>query len=465
MYLRKQTFLVLGLSRSGKAAAEFLLREGATVYLYDDVVSERVKRTAAQLVEAGAKGVEREELSSMVDICDALVLSPGVPIDHPTAVSFKRKGKGVLGETELAACFLKSPLIAVTGTNGKTTTVSMLTETLNKGGLPAKACGNIGLPMIEVCGGEEGVAVAEISSFQLETLHSIRPHVAVVLNISEDHLNRHYTMENYVFLKARLLKNLTETEYAVLNYDDQTVRSFAEKTKAQVLYFSVKERVRGGYLEEGNLYFGKEKILSVDELPAEGLHTVQNALAVIVAAKIMGIKTADIVAALKEFKGVKHRIERVKEVDGVAYVDDSKGTNVAATLKAVESMKTPTILLLGGKNKGYDYKKLFSALPATVVHAVLYGENRFALFKSARECGFDRLTLCDTFAFAVKIAVMRAERGQTVLLSPASASFDEFANYEERGDKFVQIVDALTKEEPLPPAAINEGGEIAEESE
>ncbi len=449
MYLRKQVFLVLGLSRSGKAAAEFLLRKGASVYLYDDVTSERITRAAAELVEKGAKQVEKEGLSSMVDICDALVLSPGVPIDHPIAVSFKRKGKGVVGEAELAACFLKCPILAITGTNGKTTTVSMLAEVLQKGGFSAKACGNIGLPMLDFCDmTEEEIAVAEISSFQLETLHSIRPHVSVILNISEDHLNRHYTMENYVFLKGRLLKNLTETEYAVLNYDDPVVRGFAEKTKAQALYFSVKERVRGGYLEEGYLYFGKEKIMAASDLPAEGIHTIQNALAVIVAAKIMGVKTADIVAALTEFKGIKHRIEFVREVDGVAYVDDSKGTNVAATLKAVESVKTPTIVLLGGKNKGYDYKKLFSALGNTVVHAVLYGENRYALLKSAKECGFDKLTVCDTFAFAVRIAAMRAKRGQTVLLSPASASFDEFANYEERGDKFVQIVHDLAKDEP-----------------
>ncbi len=465
MYLKKQSFFVLGLSRSGRAAAEFLLRNGAIVYIYDDVVSERVERVAVALAEKGAKRVEKENLSSLVDLCDALVLSPGVPIDHPTAVAFKRKGKGVLGEAELAACFLRCPVLAVTGTNGKTTTVSMLTEVLQKGGYAAKACGNIGLPMLDFCDmTEEEIAVAEISSFQLETLHSLRPHVSLVLNIAEDHLNRHYTMENYVFLKARLLKNLTETEYVVLNYDDEIVRGFAEKTKAQVFYFSVRERVRGGYFEDGNLYFGKEKIMSAGELPASGIHTVQNALAVIVAAKIMGVKTPDIVGALKEFKGIKHRIEFVGEVGGVRYVDDSKGTNVAATLKAVESMQTPTVLLLGGKNKGYDYKKLFAALGnSPVAHAVLYGENRYALLKSARECAFDELTLCDTFAFAVRIAALRAEKGQTVLLSPASASFDEFASYEERGDTFVEIVREIAKEEnaveepePTPPPVVEE---------
>ncbi len=449
MYLKQQTFLVLGLSKSGRAAAEFLLRKGATVYIYDDVAGERVEQIAQVLEGKGAKRMTKEVLPRAEEKCDALVLSPGIPIDHPTAVAFKRGGKAVIGETELAARFLHSPVLAVTGTNGKTTTVSMLTEVLQKGGFSAKACGNIGLPMLDFCDmTEEEIAVAEISSFQLETLQSLRPHVAVVLNITEDHLNRHYTMENYVYLKKRLLKNLTETEYAVLNYDDPLVREFAEKTKAQVLYFSVKERVKGGYFEEGALYFGKEKIMQASELPAEGLHTVQNALAVIVAAKIMGIKTEEIAAALKSFQGIKHRIQLVGEVKGVRYIDDSKGTNVDATVKAVESMKSPTVLLLGGKHKGYDYKKLFAYLQdSPVVHAVLYGENRYALLKSARECGFDKVTLCEGFGFAVKIAAIKAERGQTVLLSPASASFDEFASYEERGDKFVELVHALAKQE------------------
>ncbi len=444
MYLKKQIFFVFGLSRSGTAVAKYLLGQGSVVYVYDESQGERVQKTVAELVELGAKEVKKEDISRMESLSDALVLSPGIPIDHPIAVSFKKAGKAILGEAELAARRMLCPVVAVTGTNGKTTTVSMLTDVLNRGGFIAKACGNIGNPMVDFCSLTDEIAVAEISSFQLETLNSLRPHIAMILNIEEDHLNRHYTMENYVFLKRKLLKNLTETEYAVLNYDDDTVRSFADRTKANVLYFSVKERVKGGYLENGNLYFGKEKIMSAEDLFAEGIHNVQNALAVIVAAKIMGVKTADIVAALTDFKGIKHRVERVAELNGVQYIDDSKGTNVAATLKAVEMMKNPTILLLGGKNKGYDYRKLFTAIKnGNIMHAVLYGENRYALLKSARECGFDGLTLCDEFDFAVRIAALKARKGQAVLLSPASASFDQFTSYEERGDRFVEIVRSL----------------------
>ena len=448
MYPSRQTFLVLGLSRSGRAAAEFLLSRGAKVYIYDDLSNERVEQTAHGLEEKGAKRIEKDDLTKTSEVCDVLVLSPGIPIDHPLAVAFKRNRKAVVGETELAARYMKCLIVAVTGTNGKTTTVSMLADVLKKGGYETNACGNIGTPMIDFCGGPEAaVAVTEISSFQLETLNSLSPHIAVVLNISEDHLNRHYNMENYIFLKSKLLKNCTEAEYAVLNYDDPIVKDFAEKTKARVVWFSVRERVVGAYYENGEMYFGKERIMSVDDLPANGLHNVQNALAVIAVSKIMGIKTADITEALTCFKGVRHRIEYVGEVGGVKYVDDSKGTNVDATLKAIASMKTETVLLLGGKNKGYRYEKLFAALARSkVVHAVLYGENRYALLKSAREQSFDSLTVCERFDFAVHVAALKAKEGQTVLLSPASASFDEFASYEERGDKFVEIVRSLIGE-------------------
>ncbi len=474
MYPSRQSFLILGLSKSGRAAALFLLTKKATVYIYDDITGDRIEQTITELEEKGAKCVKKEDLSKMSEICDALVLSPGVPIDHPIAVAFKRNGRAVIGETELAARYMRSPVIAVTGTNGKTTTVSMLTEVLKKGGILAKACGNIGSPMIDFCRlEEEAFAVAEISSFQLETLNSLCPHVAVVLNITEDHLNRHYNMENYIFLKAKLLKNLSGAEYAVLNYDDPVVRGFAEKTKAQTVFFSVQERINGAYYENGNLCFGKEKIISAADLPIDGLHNIQNALAVIAVAKIMGVKTEDIALALTDFKGIKHRIELVAEIDGIAYVDDSKGTNVDATLKAIAAMKRETVLLLGGKNKGYNYERLFRALSnSRVVHAVLYGENRYALLKSARECAFDKVTVCDGFAFAVQIAAVKARAGQTVLLSPASASFDEFTSYEERGDKFVEIVrsflgTAIEKQEESDSEATEETDEsvVVEEND
>jgi len=449
MYPSRQAFFVLGLSRSGKAAAEFLLKRKAKTYIFDDVKGGVVEKNIQELVALGAEVLTREQVEKAADFCDVLVLSPGIPIDHPTAVAFKRQGRAVIGETELAARYLKCYAVAITGTNGKTTTVSMIEKVLKEGGLNAYACGNIGAPLIGATElTEESVAVAEISSFQLETLQSFRPHIAVVLNVSEDHLNRHYNMENYVFLKSRILKNATEAEYAVLNYDDPLVREMAEKTKARVLYFSTQGKVNGGYLLNGELYFGAEKILSVSELPLDGVHNIQNALATIVVSKIMGVPTGAIANALREFKGIKHRLEKVAEVGGITYVDDSKGTNVDATQKAVACMKEETVLLLGGKDKGYDYDGLFLDLPKSkVVHAILYGENRFRLVESAFKNGYKNITVCSGFTLAVRLSEMIAKAGQTVLLSPASASFDEFTSFEERGDRFVEIIRGFSREE------------------
>ncbi len=448
MYPKLQTFFVLGLSRSGLAASQYLLNEGAKVYVYDDVQAGVAGQNKQMLCAAGAVWVEKEDLPSMARICDALVLSPGIAIDHPIAVAFKRAQKAVLGESELASRCLSVPFVAVTGTNGKTTTVSMIADALNADGKKAFACGNIGLPMIQLAAEKPPFfAVAEISSFQLETLNSFRPHIAVVLNIAQDHLNRHYNMENYVFLKAKLLKNLTETEYAVLNYDDDVVREFAENTKAKVLYFSTRTKTEGAYCLGEDLYYGEEKITSAEKLFVGGIHNVQNALAAICVAKLLGVDSAKLAEAIENFKGVSHRVEKVAVVDGVTYIDDSKGTNAAATIKAIGCVKGETVLLLGGKEKGQGYDELFSVIKnSSVVHTVLYGENRFRLIDGAEKNGWTNVTLCTGFDCAVRFAKMLAKSGQNVLLSPASASFDEFVGYEERGERFVKIVEEFQKE-------------------
>lgn len=456
MYPKLQTFFVLGLSRSGNAAAHFLLSQNAQVYIYDDVQSEIVDKNTQTLIAQGARAVKKEEVPSMAEICDVLVLSPGIPIDHPVAISFRRNKKAVVGESELAARFVHAPIVAVTGTNGKTTTVSMIASALMEGGMRTFACGNIGAPMIDLA--KESApffVVAEISSFQLETLNSFCPHIAVVLNVTEDHLNRHYNMENYLFLKAKLLKNLTEAEYAVLNYDDPLVRGFREKTKARIVYFSVREKVDGAYYEDGALYFRGEKIIDADRLLTGGMHNVQNALATVAVAKLMGMDTRSVAKALESFKGVKHRVQPVGVVNGVTYVDDSKGTNVDATVQAVKCMKEDAVLLLGGKDKGYSYDGLFASIKGSkVYHTVLYGENRFRLIDSAEKNGWTNVTLCTGFECAVQIARMIAKEGQTVLLSPASASFDEFADYEERGERFVSIVESFKKKNNGPTEEI-----------
>lgn len=446
MFFKKQKFLVAGISRSGVASADFLLKRGAKVFLFDDVDSESVHNAMRELESRGGVIVPQDGLEQASLDCDILVLSPGIPIDHPLPVSFKKQGKRIMGESELAALYLRATAVAVTGTNGKTTTVSELTEILNASGFAAVACGNVGTPVLSKVEelGYDDIAVVEVSSFQLETLVSFRPHIAVVTNIAEDHLDRHYNMENYIFLKERILKNATPSEYAVLNYDDPTVRSFAQHTKAQIVWCSMEERVDGAYYEEGSLFFRGEKIVEADELAVRGRHNLYNTLFCIACASLLGVDGETLRKAATEFKGIRHRMEYVREVNGIKYINDSKATNVNATLRAVESLKEESVLLLGGRDKGESYDFLFEELKKSgVVHTVLYGENRMKLLKSAMNVGYEQITVCATLEIALAIANQTAQEGQTVLLSPAAASFDAFSSFEDRGDRFVSLVNAL----------------------
>ncbi len=449
MYFGKQKFLVAGISKSGECCARFLLERGAEVYLYDDVLSEAVSAACLKLEQLGAHLVSPEECESASIECDILVLSPGIPIDTALPISFRKQGKPIIGEEELGALFLRATAVAVTGTNGKTTTVSMMDEVLKAAGKKSIACGNIGNPLIKEVENLNfnDFAVIEVSSFQLETLSSLRPHIAIITNVTEDHLNRHYNMENYIFLKSKILRNLRESEYAVLNYDDPIVRNFANNTKAQVVYFSMLSHVNGAYFDGGSLYFNGEKYLDTSDMTVSGTHNVYNALACVAAAGILGLDKQAVAHALCAFKGIRHRIEKIRTVNGVTYIDDSKGTNIDATIKAARTLKEPAVILLGGKDKGYDYSSLFTALTqTTVIHAIIYGENRFKLLNAAIKCGFMSVSMCSDFTTAVRLARYVAKSGQTVLLSPASSSFDSFSNYEERGDAFRKLVEEIHEE-------------------
>ena len=381
-------------------------------------------------------------------------MSPGIPIDNQLAVSFRKQGKAIIGEEELASLYLRATAVAVTGTNGKTTTVSMLDEVFKNNGKNSVPCGNYGNPLINEVERLtfEDFAIVEISSFQLETLFSLRAHAAVILNITEDHLNRHYNMENYVYLKSKLIRFLKESEFAILNYDDTRVRELAKVTRGKVIWISATQRVEGAYVESGTICFNTKPYFSIDKMKVGGIHNVYNALASVAVAEVFGLDIAKTSQALCAFKGVKHRIQLVGEVNGVDYVDDSKATNVDATIKAVESVAKPTILLLGGKDKGYDYSPLFNyLLTSRVVHAVIYGENRIKMMNAAISSGYYSFSLCHDFGAAVRLATYIAKAGQSVLLSPASASFDEFANFEDRGEKFCEYVNGLKNESAVAP--------------
>ncbi len=450
MYFKGQKFFVAGISKSGESAARFLLKRGAKVYIYDDVVSEKLSAVMAELEDEGAEIVTADGLDRSIAMSDVLVLSPGIPIDNPLPVSFRRQGKSIIGEEELGSYYLRAASVAVTGTNGKTTTVSMINDVLKAAGKNSVMCGNIGNPLIGEVErlGFDDFAVIEISSFQLETLFSLRPHIAVITNITEDHLNRHYNMENYIFLKGKLLRNLRESEYAVLNYDDATVRGFADKVRSKVIFFSAKPMESGVWCDNGAVYCEGERVFSVADMKIQGTHNVYNALASIAVAYALGIDMKIAAQAVCSFRGVRHRIETVCERDGKIYINDSKGTNVDATVKAVESMRRDTVILLGGKDKGYDYRPLFEKLKTgRVVHAVLYGENRFRLLRAAMDADYTDISVCTDFEMAVRIADHTAKAGQNVLLSPASSSFDSFSGYEERGEAFVKLVRGVNEDD------------------
>mgnify|MGYP005761270241 CR=1 FL=1 len=447
MYLEKTVFLIVGVSRSGTGITELLLKRGAKCYVYDDNENDRVKATMSELEDKGAVIVGKSEVFALLRKIDIVVLSPGVAIDHEIPLSAKKLGKKVTGELELASEFCLSSIIAVTGTNGKTTTCTMIKTVLDGAGIKSELCGNIGTPLSTVIDKltPETVVVAEVSSFQLETVRSFTPHIAVITNITPDHLSRHYNMENYVFVKSKILLNLTESEYAVLSYDDQTVRSLSEKTRGKVVYFSLKEEVNGAYVSEEKIFYKGKYIIDIADLPVSGEHNVYNVLACVCVAMIMGVDVETLVTSLKSFKGVKHRIQFVRNVDGVDYYNDSKATNIDATIKAVASMTKPTVLIVGGKDKGLDFDKLFEGIDGSEVKAVVAtGESEYRIVESAKKTGYKNISMTPDFNVAVCLAKKLAKAGETVLLSPACSSFDSFTDFEQRGDTFINLVDGFS---------------------
>ncbi len=445
MYLKKTVFLVVGASKSGIGITELLLKRGAKCYVYDDGESDRVKENVAFLVDKGAIATDKTEVFSLLRKIDAVVLSPGVAIDHEIPLAAKKLGKRITGELELASTFCPSPIIAVTGTNGKTTTCAMIDAVLKSAGISDKLCGNVGTPLSAVADDltPDDVAVVEASSFQLETVRTFAPHVAVITNITPDHLSRHYNMDNYVFVKSKILSNLTETEYAVLCYDDPIVRSLDEKTRGKVVYFSVKEEVNGAYVSEGKIFYKGKYVADLSDLPISGIHNVYDALACLCVAIIMGVDKNDVVEAFKNFKGVKHRIQFVRNVNGVDFYNDSKATNVDATVKAVAAMSKPTILILGGKDKGLDFTPLFEGIKGSKVKAIVAtGESAFRIAECAKKCEFGEVSMTGDFNLAFYLAKKMAERGDAVLLSPACSSFDAFTDFEQRGDAFIKLVES-----------------------
>lgn len=446
MDIVNQTFLVAGLGASGKSAIGLILKRGGKCYVYDDNAEKYKDENVQALLSSGVKLVLKDDVDDVIDKIDVLVLSPGVPLDHEIAVKCKNKGKRIIGELELGYLSAFPAYVCITGTNGKTTTTSMVQEILKQGSRCVHVVGNIGIPITSKCENfnAEDIVVCEVSSFQLETFTSFIPHIAAILNITPDHLSRHYNMDNYIYLKGKILRNLRESEYCVLNAEDATVKQFAGATRAKVVFFSDKQEVDGAYLKYGKICFKGEEILPIDEIPIGGEHNVQNTLASVAISKILGYDNQTIANGIKSFKGVKHRIELVGEKNGVFYINDSKATNIDATIKAIDCINKPIVLILGGKDKGLDYELLFEEIKRKdVIHVVLTGETRFAMLECASRMGYYEVTLSSSFESAVKIASIECPKGGAVLLSPACSSFDCFSGYEERGNRFCEIVEKL----------------------
>ena len=445
--LRKKRVLVVGLARTGVATALFCAGHNA-------IVSATETRGESELGDAPAKlraaGVTLElggHTEKMFLAQDLIVPSPGVPADDPFLTLARSKGITVWSEIELAYRFLEGKLIGITGSNGKTTTTTLVHHILQASAMKAFLAGNVGTPLIgEVERMDAGsVAVVELSSFQLELIAKFRPNIGALLNLTPDHLDRHKTMEAYAKAKARIFENQTELDAAILNADDAASAKYAPK-KAQVFWFSRQKQVAQGACVHGDeivvTHRGKEdRVMKVAEIPLAGTHNLENVLAAVIITRLGGVDAATIAKAVRSFPGVEHRLEFVAEIGGVKYYNDSKATNVDATLKALDAFPGRILIVLGGKDKGSDYTVLQKPLREKAILALLIGAAADKIEKQI--VGSVALERAGTLARAVEGASLAARPGDVVVLAPACASFDQFENYEQRGTVFKQLVKEL----------------------
>ena len=450
MELTNKRVLVVGLGKSGVASALFLKERGARVTVSDSKPPEQLSKEIPLLLDRGITVETGGHGERTFQGQDLIVVSPGVPVDAPPLVQARALGETVIGEVELAAQFYPGAIVAITGSNGKTTTTTLTGEILAAGGLATAVGGNIGTPAISLVekATPETTAVLEISSFQLETIQTFHPKVAVVLNVSPDHLDRHRTFEVYVNAKARIFENQQKEDFAVLNADDPSCVGMAGRTRAQVFWFSRKtEPERGAYVQAGKLLFGglqkKLSIMPIAEIPLKGAHNVENVLAAVSVGVLLGCEPEKIRAAVRGFKAVEHRLEYIATVAGVEYYNDSKATNVGATIKALESFPANIHLILGGKDKGSDYSVLNALLKQRVKRVYTIGAAAGKIESQIR--GAAEIIHAETLENAIKRAAAAAQPGDVILLAPACASFDQFRNYEHRGKLFKETVELLAK--------------------
>jgi len=457
MELNGKRVLVVGLGRSGVASALFLQSRGARVTVSDAKSEDQLREQIPTLLDAGIAvetGAHGERTFRNQDL---IVVSPGVPVDAEPLVQARALGQPVIGEIELASQFLPGPIVAITGSNGKTTTTTLVGEIIVASGFKTLVGGNIGTAAISLAekATPETAIVLEVSSFQLETIRTFRPKVAVVLNVTPDHLDRHRTFAAYVDAKARIFENQQGDDFAVLNADDPTCIDLAKRTRAQVFWFSRELDVESGaFVRDGQVVFRRngspQTMLAISEIPLKGSHNLENVLAAVCAGRLMGCEPEKIRGAVINFKAVEHRLEYVATIGGVEYYNDSKATNVDATIKALQSFPANIHLILGGKDKGSDYTLLNNLLRERVKSVYSIGAAAEKIQSHIK--GTTQIVSSGTIEAAVKQASAAAQPGDVVLLAPACASFDQFQSYEHRGRVFKELVGQLAAREHASPA-------------
>lgn len=451
MELQGRKVLVVGTGISGVGAAQVLSRIGACPVLYDENDKVSVEEVEKKLSSPGKceiiTGVLDDDVKNSITL---VILSPGVPVDTPLVDSFRRRGVTIWGEIELAYELGKGKVIAITGTNGKTTTTSLVGEIMKSYYESVYVVGNIGNPytMTALESREDTVTVAEISSFQLETIDAFHPAVSAILNITPDHLNRHHTMENYIAAKESVAHNQTKEDVCVLNYENEYTRAFGERCPARVIYFSsVRKLEEGYYLDGEDICFAHDKecerLLDIHEMNLVGLCNVENVMAAIAIASSVGVPMEKILETVRTFKAVEHRIEFVAKKRGVVYYNDSKATNPDAAIQGIKAMDRPTVLIGGGYDKQSEYDEWIEAFDGKVKCLVLIGQTKEKIAACAREHGISNIVFADSFEEAFNVCVENALPGDAVLLSPACASWGMFPNYEVRGREFKDFVNRL----------------------
>ncbi len=449
--MKDKNVLVVGLGKSGIAATQAMVKLGAKVSVQDSKPEEKIDANLISYFKNQNVGMYFNEIPKDLGQFNMMILSPGVSPELPFIKEAESKGCEIIGELEIAYRVGHGKYVSITGTNGKTTTTTLVGEIFKAAKRKTYVVGNIGVAVIASAleADDDSWLVTETSSFQLETTKEFKPEVSAILNLTPDHLDRHHTMENYGLAKAKTFANQTEDQYVVMNYDDPTSFALAKNAKAKVVPFSRKEQLDfGAFVKDGMMVIKNEKgetveLCKTDELQIPGGHNIENALAAAAVSYFAGISPECIVSVLKTFMGVEHRIEYVATVDGVRYVNDSKGTNPASTIKAVEAFPGNIILIAGGYDKGVAFDELIEAFNGKVKHLMLLGKTAQLIKETAEKHGFTNITMCKDLADCVKQSAAIAKEGDIVLLSPACASWDMYTCFEQRGEHFKTLVNDL----------------------